>query len=429
MLLDESLDSLAACAAECELCPRMIRGSSVLSERNGNPKARVLFIAEAPGRLGAHRTQVPLHGDKTGDNFEHLLGTIGWRREDIFITNAVLCNPQTEDGLNDKPSDDEIHNCSIFLTATIRLVDPAYIVTLGAAALRALSFVSPHRYELKQHVRRVLPWRGCYIIPLYHPGPRAVAQRSLLNMESDFQRLKEVIGNPLSPKAPPSPATKKRKTSANPPKNAVIVEAVAWLIDRLQPVSLFRLHKLLYLAEVEARETLGQPFLGIYYIRQKDGPFAPDVTRAAKYLCGMCAGIQSTHEGASYFMRDAHDIQELTPESIAILESVVTKFGKLTNPRIKVVAYRAGPMRDLIAGQRRGPQLTMYPCSRTSNSFGQLNPVVGIGQQVHAAALGETPQPSLYRGFWLLSYSNQWRDRIKRPLPPLQPVGWPPRSC
>ena len=314
MLMEQSLESLAACAAECELCPRMIRGSSVLSKRNGNPLSRVLFVAEAPGRLGAHRTQVPLHGDKTGDNFEHLLKSIGWHREDIFITNAVLCNPQTEEGLNDKPSDDELRNCSMFLAATIRLVNPLYIVTLGGSALRALNLVSPHRYELKRDFRQVLPWSGRHIIPLYHPGPRAVAQRNLLNMESDFQRVREVIGDPLSPKTPPKKAFKKKAAQAKPPKNPLITEAVAWLIERLQPVSLFRLHKLLYLAEVEARETVGNPFMGIYYIRQKDGPFAPEVTRAVNYLADVCAGTQTTNEGPTYFMRDAFDATELSQD-------------------------------------------------------------------------------------------------------------------
>lgn len=353
MLLEKNLDSLADCASECELCPRMIRGSSVLSERNGNPEARVLFVAEAPGRLGAHRTQIPLHGDKTGENFEHLLQSIGWKREDVFITNAVLCNPQ-KDGLNDKPTDEEVRNCSMFLAATIRLIDPAYIVTLGTSALRALSYVSPHRYELKQHVRRVLPWCGRQIIPLYHPGPRAVAQRNLLNMESDFQRLKEVIGNPLSPKSPPKAAQRKRKSPSKAPKNLLIVDAVAWLVARLQPVSLFRLHKLLYLAEVEARETLGHSFADIFYIRQKDGPFAPEVTRATKYLSEVCIGTQNTTDGPCYYFKSSYENDSLAPEHVTVLESVLRKYGKLSNSRIKVVAYRSGPMSDLIADQRKG---------------------------------------------------------------------------
>ena len=42
----------------------------VFSEANGNIDSKALFIAEAPGRLGADKTGIPLYGDRTGDNFE-----------------------------------------------------------------------------------------------------------------------------------------------------------------------------------------------------------------------------------------------------------------------------------------------------------------------------------------------------------------------
>jgi uncharacterized phage-associated protein len=119
-------------------------------------------------------------------------------------------------------------------------------------------------------------------------------------------------------------------------------------------LSLFRLHKLLYLAEVEAREATGRPFVGTYYIRQKDGPFAPEVTRAVKYLCQVCAGAQGVKEGPSYFLRQPHKYGEITVEQVSILESVVRKYGRLSNAAIKIVAYRNGPMREMVEEQRKG---------------------------------------------------------------------------
>ena len=66
----------------------------------------MLFVAEAPGRLGADRTGIPLYGDRTGENFQTLLGNIGWKREQVFITNAVLCNPKQETGITAPPLQD-----------------------------------------------------------------------------------------------------------------------------------------------------------------------------------------------------------------------------------------------------------------------------------------------------------------------------------
>ena len=60
----------------CNLCPQMQCRRKVFSDANGCIDSKVLFIAEAPGRLGADQTGIPLCGDKTGDNFEHLLGNI-----------------------------------------------------------------------------------------------------------------------------------------------------------------------------------------------------------------------------------------------------------------------------------------------------------------------------------------------------------------
>jgi len=349
----QQLESLAACAVECEVCPRMQHRARVLGPQNGPADAKVLFIAEAPGRLGANRTGIPLCGDKSGDNFEHLLKSIGWSRDSVFITNAVLCNPQSSTGLNDTPTAEEVRNCSTFLAATIRLIDPEYIITIGGSALAALANIVPHNFELSRHLRHVLRWNGRNLIALYHTGPRAVAQRSLLNMESDFQRLKEVIGDPTNPKPAPRPKLNTGKVPSLP-KLPGLSQAIGWLVHRLQPVSLFRLHKLMYLAEVESREVFCEPFLSLFFIRQKDGPFAPEITKAVRALLHQTLGEVRTAEGIAYWSGARPDESELVTKQRQILESVIGKFGKLTDRGIKIAAYRRGPMVEMIANQKRG---------------------------------------------------------------------------
>src|ERR687884_619030 len=96
--------SLAAEAAACRLCPAMCGRRAVLSEHNGKPGARVMFIGEAPGRQGGDRTRVPFSGDQSGRNFVRFLSSINLTREEIFITNAALCNPRKGTGANRKPT-------------------------------------------------------------------------------------------------------------------------------------------------------------------------------------------------------------------------------------------------------------------------------------------------------------------------------------
>jgi DNA polymerase len=149
--------------------------SAVLSEHNGRAGARVMFVGEAPGRQGGDRTRVPFSGDQSGRNFSRYLASVGLSREDVFITNAALCNPRSETGANRKPTREEVSNCSEFLRRQIETVAPCVVVTLGAVSLAALRSVEYHRLTLKENVGEVHAWGGRLLVPLYHPSPQVLA--------------------------------------------------------------------------------------------------------------------------------------------------------------------------------------------------------------------------------------------------------------
>ena len=185
--------ALVARAQACRLCPRMEGRRRVLGLSNGPLKARVLFVAEAPGRLGGDRTGVPLVSDQSGRNFGRLLEGIGWRRDDVFVSNAVLCNPRDAGGRNDTPTSAEMRNCSAHLRDLLDILDPPYVVTLGRAALSALALITPHQVDLRRHVATPLPWAGRILVPLYHPGPRAQLHRTFAQQQEDFAQLRTLI--------------------------------------------------------------------------------------------------------------------------------------------------------------------------------------------------------------------------------------------
>ena len=185
--------ALVARAQACRLCPRMEGRRRVLGPGNGPLDARVLFVAEAPGRRGGDRTGVPLVSDQSGRNFGRLLEGVGWRREDVFVSNAVLCNPRDAGGRNDTPTSAEMRNCSAHLRDLLDILDPPYVVTLGRAALSALALIAPHQVDLRRHVATPLPWAGRILVPLYHPGPRAQLHRSFAQQQEDFARLRTFI--------------------------------------------------------------------------------------------------------------------------------------------------------------------------------------------------------------------------------------------
>lgn len=157
-----------------------------LGPGSGEATARCLVVAEAPGVRGAQQTGVPLHGDHVGDHFERLLSDAGMRREDLFITNTVLCAPRTKDDRARSPSRKEIGRCAHFLRELVGSLSPVLVVTLGATALGALEEIAPHGLSLRHHVGQARRWHGRFLLPLYHPSSRAMIKRSWARQREDY---------------------------------------------------------------------------------------------------------------------------------------------------------------------------------------------------------------------------------------------------
>jgi DNA polymerase len=162
---------------------------AILSSKNGSIHTDLVFVAEAPGRFGSGRTGIPFHGDRSGDNFEQLLNHVGLERKDIFITNAVLCNP-LKNGNNRRPTIKEIDNCIYFLENLINLITPKIISTLGGVGLEAINRIFSVSYKLADVVASPLPIGKFILFPLYHPSPRVIyTRRSLDQQKKDFKKL------------------------------------------------------------------------------------------------------------------------------------------------------------------------------------------------------------------------------------------------
>ncbi len=167
--------TLAREAQSCGLCAELRERTAVLSDLNGNLNPRVLFIGEAPGRNGGDRTRIPFSGDASGQSFQKLIDSIDLKREEIFITNSVLCNPRKESGANRKPSKQESQNCNAFLRRQLEVLKPSIIATLGGVALEALKSIEYHEFGLKNDAGKICSWNDKLLIPLYHPSPQVLA--------------------------------------------------------------------------------------------------------------------------------------------------------------------------------------------------------------------------------------------------------------
>ena len=180
---------LAKQAAECRVCPNLADQSAVLGSGNGSLTAQVVFVAEAPGRFGAGRTGIPFSGDQSGKNFEILLSHAGWTRDEVFITNAALCNP-LQNGNNRRPTSVEIRNCSHYLESVLKIIQPKIVVTLGGVGLQAINHLLGTKYQLGKTVSRPITTTKFILIPLYHPSPRVTHwRRTLPRQKRDFKKI------------------------------------------------------------------------------------------------------------------------------------------------------------------------------------------------------------------------------------------------
>jgi len=143
----------------------------------GNENCEVMFIGEAPG-FHEDRLKRPFVG-RGGQLLDEMIKSIGWRREDVYITNIVKRRPPE----NRDPSPDEIDLYKPYLTRQIEIIGPKVIVALGRFAM---NYFLPDAKITRDH-GRVFKIGGRLVFPVYHP---AAALRSTQMMEV----LKEDIG-------------------------------------------------------------------------------------------------------------------------------------------------------------------------------------------------------------------------------------------
>ncbi len=343
-----TFDKLVVQVRQCVRCERMAGSSRIFGHSSGEITAPLMFIGEAPGRLGADDTSIPFHGDRAGENFERLIAQVGISRYDCFITNAVLCNPKDEKGNNATPSRREVSNCADFLRAQIDLIGPRIVATLGTQALNALKLIEPHTLELSRDVRKSYGWYGRTLIPLYHPGQRAMLHRSFLNQLADYRFLAERL-NGLSKGS--------KKTVVRGKTSSAATNVVRCILEASGGVSYFRLHKLLYMLEYYQVRNTGHRLTNSYAIRQKEGPYFVDlhISKLKRALPDLAV---YTKEGALWLTLerngDLFSDTSTNDELRSFVASIVERYRVRTDDELKTAVYLTSPMRAILRKEKYG---------------------------------------------------------------------------
>ncbi len=183
--MDTNLPSLRTAALACTACRLATTRTNVVFG-SGSASAALMFVGEGPG------AQEDLDGEpfvgRAGKLLTSLIEEIGQTRSSVYIANVVKCRPPG----NRDPERDEIETCKHFLTAQIKLVDPAVIVTLG-------NFATKWMLETKTGITKLrgIPTEvgGRTVVPMLHPSAvlRHGGGLPLAQTRADFVIVKRLL--------------------------------------------------------------------------------------------------------------------------------------------------------------------------------------------------------------------------------------------
>src|SRR3954468_13080345 len=126
-----TLEDLRAAMAAFEGCALKATATNLVFA-DGNPKARLMLIGEAPGE-DEDRQGLPFVG-KSGKLLDQMLKCIGLDRTSVYITNILPWRPPG----NRKPNPNEIQACLPFVERHIELMAPDGLLLLGGTSASAL---------------------------------------------------------------------------------------------------------------------------------------------------------------------------------------------------------------------------------------------------------------------------------------------------
>ena len=155
-----SLGEIRSLMGDCRLC-ELGQTRTNLVFGVGNPRARVMFVGEGPGRNEDLRGE-PFVG-AAGRRLDSLLGLAGLTRDEVYIANVIKCRPPS----NRNPRPEEIAACSPFLREQIRSVWPDVLVCLGNFASQFVLRTDRGVMSLRGRLHRV----GHFVVcPTFHPA-------------------------------------------------------------------------------------------------------------------------------------------------------------------------------------------------------------------------------------------------------------------
>ena len=156
----ETFELIHSEIGDCTRCP-LHQGRTHVVHTEGNRKARLMFVGEAPGADEDAQAR-PFVG-RAGQLLTKIIEAIGLKREEVLIGNVNRCRPPG----NRAPTTEEASMCKPFLLREIAVVQPEVIVVLGNTAMKNL-------LDTREGITRLRgtfqDYKGIKVMPTFHPA-------------------------------------------------------------------------------------------------------------------------------------------------------------------------------------------------------------------------------------------------------------------
>lgn len=159
-LAQETLTAIREDLGDCRRC-KLAAGRKTIVFGQGNPKAALMFVGEAPG--ADEDEQGLAFVGKAGQLLTKIVEAIGLTRDQVFIANVIKCRPPQ----NRNPEPEEIAACQPFLERQIAAIQPQVIVGLGKFGGQWLLKTAEPISKIRG---RLGDFHGIKVMPTYHPA-------------------------------------------------------------------------------------------------------------------------------------------------------------------------------------------------------------------------------------------------------------------
>src|SRR3989344_8220318 len=149
----------------------------------GDPESKIVFVGEAPG-LFEDKTKRPFVG-RSGKLLDKLIGSVGWSREKVYITNIVKRRPPA----NRDPLPREIERYKPYLARQIEIINPSVIVPLGRFSMNYFLPLA----KVSRDNGKVFRLKNRLIVPLFHPAAALRSTGTLNELTVAFKKLSKIV--------------------------------------------------------------------------------------------------------------------------------------------------------------------------------------------------------------------------------------------